>query len=105
MSPGNIESMGQNTARDRLAPSRGPFFPHPGVRRFFGAVQIMHIFFNISYFLKITVNTLIEDIFLYNIILRDLCYREPVIFKMPFSLRGAVMPQATLYTTWQQVVG
>ena len=53
--------MGQNTARDRLAPSRGPFFPHPGVRRFFGAVQIMHIFFNISYFLKITVNTLIGN--------------------------------------------
>ena len=27
--------MGQNTARDRLALGRGPFFPHPGVRRFF----------------------------------------------------------------------
>ena len=60
---GNYESwkyMGQNTARDRLASGRGPSFPHPVVRRFFGAVQIMHIFFNISYFLKTTVNTLIE---------------------------------------------
>ena len=25
---------GQKTARDRLAPGRGPSFPHPGVRRF-----------------------------------------------------------------------
>ena len=41
--------MGQKTARDRLAPGRGPSFPHPGVRRFVGAVQIIHIFF--SYFL------------------------------------------------------
>ena len=44
---GNHESwkyIGQNTARDRLAPG-----PHLGVRRFFGAVQIMHIFF--SYFI------------------------------------------------------
>ena len=68
---GNYESwkyMGRNTARDRLAPGRGPSFPHPG---FFGAVQIMHIFF--SYFLKTTVNTLIEDIILYNMILWDLC--------------------------------
>ena len=35
---GNYESwkyMGQNTARDRLAPGRGPSFPHPGVRRVF----------------------------------------------------------------------
>ena len=37
--------MGQNTARDRLAPGRRPSFPHPGVRLFFGAVKIMHIFF------------------------------------------------------------
>ena len=44
----NYESwkyMGQNTARDRLALGRGPSFPHPGVRRVFYAVQIMHIFF------------------------------------------------------------
>ena len=43
---GNYESciyMGHKTVRDRLAPGRGPSFPHPGVRRFFGAVQIMHI--------------------------------------------------------------
>ena len=63
--------MGPKTAMDRLAPGRVPSFPNPGVRRFFGVVQIMHIFF--SYFLKTTVNTLIEDIFLYNIILWDLC--------------------------------
>ena len=45
---GNYESwkyMGQKTARDRLAPGRGPSFPHG----FFGAVQIMHISF--SYFI------------------------------------------------------
>ena len=45
---GNYESwkyMEQNTARDPLAPGRGPSVPHPGVRSFFGAVQIMHIFF------------------------------------------------------------
>ena len=35
--------MGRKTARDRLAPGRGPSFPHPVLRRFFGAVQIMHI--------------------------------------------------------------
>ena len=69
---GNYESwkyMGQKTVRDRLAPGRGPSFPHPGVRRFFDAVQII-VF---SYFLKTTVNTLIEDIFLYDMILWDLC--------------------------------
>ena len=63
--------IGQKTARDRLAPGRGPSSPHPGVRRFFCAVQIMHIF--CSYFLKTTVNTLIEDIFLYNMVVWDLC--------------------------------
>ena len=71
---GNYESwkyVGQKTVRDRLAPSRGPSFPHSGVRRFIGAVQIMHIFF--SYFLKTTINTLIEGIFLNNMILWDLC--------------------------------
>ena len=73
---GNYKSwqyMGQNTARDCLAPGKGPSFPHPGIRRVFGAVQIMHIFFYLSYFLKTTVNTLIEDIILYNMILWDLC--------------------------------
>ena len=71
MSPGY--NMGQKTARDHLAPGRGPSFPHPGVRRLFGALQIMHMYFvHFSYFLKTTVNTLIEDIFLYNMILWDL---------------------------------
>ena len=45
---GNHDSwkyMGQTMARDRLAPGRGSSFPHPGVTRLFGAVQIMHIFF------------------------------------------------------------
>ena len=66
--------MAQKTTRDRLAPGRGPSFPHPGVRRFFpGAVRIMLIFFNIAYVPKTTVDTLIEDIFLYNMILWDLC--------------------------------
>ena len=49
---GNYESckyVGQKTARDRLAPGRGPSFVHPGVRWVFGAVQIMHILF--SYFI------------------------------------------------------
>ena len=55
--------MAQKTARDRLT-------PWCGKDGFFGAVQIMHIIcFHISYFPKPTVNTLIEDIFLYNIIL------------------------------------
>ena len=40
--------MGQKMTRDRLAPGRGPSFPHPGVRLFFGTVQIMLIFFNIA---------------------------------------------------------
>ena len=62
----------------------------------------MHFFFHISYFLKTTVNTLIEDILIYNMILCDLCYREPIISKIPFSLRGAVMPQATLCSYRQQ---
>ena len=54
--------MEQKTARDRLA--RGAVFPTPWGKTFFGAVQIMHILF--SYFHNKTVNTLIEDIFLYN---------------------------------------
>ena len=75
--------MGQKTTRAVL--------PHVG---FFGAVQIMLIFFlQIAYFPETTVSTLIEDIFLYNTILWDLCYREPIISKKPISLRGAVMPQ------------
>ena len=41
--------IGQKTARDRLTPGRVSSLPHSGVRRFFGAVQIMHIFF--SYFI------------------------------------------------------
>ena len=52
---GNYESwkyLGQNTARDRLAPGRGPSFPHTGVSRFFGAVQIMHIFSSYSIFCR-----------------------------------------------------
>ena len=52
----------------------------------------MLLFFHIAYFPKTTVDTLIEDIFLYNMIIWDLCKREPIISKMPFSLRGAVMP-------------
>ena len=70
---GNYESwkyMGQNTASDRLVPGRRPSFPHPGVRRFFWRCSNnTHIFFHISYFLKTTVNTLIEDIILYNMII------------------------------------
>ena len=53
---GNCESwkyMGQNTARDRLAPGRGPSFPHPGVRRF----QIMHIYFFIFHIFLIKLLT------------------------------------------------
>ena len=65
--------MGQKTERDRVAPGRGPYFPHPGEDNFVGAVQIMQLFFHISFCLKTTVNTLIEDIFLYNMILWDLC--------------------------------
>ena len=41
---------------------------------------------------------LIEDIFLYNMIIWDLCWREPIISKTPFFLIGVVMPQATLST-------
>ena len=60
--------------RDRLAPGRGPFFPHPGVRRFFRCCSNnAHIFFHIAYFPKTTVDKLIEDILLYNMILWDLC--------------------------------
>ena len=70
---GNYESwkyMGHKTARDRLPPGRGPSFPHRGVRRFFWCCSnYAHIFFHNSYFLKTTVNTLIEDIFLYNMII------------------------------------
>ena len=65
--------MGQKTARDRLAPGRGPSFPHSGVRRFLWCCSNNAYFFHTSYFLKTTVNTLIEDIFLYNMILWDLC--------------------------------
>ena len=39
--------MWQNTTRDRLAPGRGAVFPTPcGKTVFFGAVQIMLIFFS-----------------------------------------------------------
>ena len=72
---GNYESweyMGQTTERDRLVPGRGPYFPHPVVRRFFGAVQIMHLL--CSYFHTKTVNKLIEDTFLYyNVIIWGRC--------------------------------
>ena len=71
MSPG--KKCGEKSTRDRLAPGRGPSFQHPGLRRFFGAVQIMLIFFHIAYFPKTTIDKLIEDIFLYNMILWDLC--------------------------------
>ena len=44
--------MGQNTARDRLAPGRGPSFPHPGVRRFLWCCSNnAHIFFIFHIFL------------------------------------------------------
>ena len=56
----------------------------------------MLIFFHIAYFPKTTVDSLIEDLFLYNMILWDICKHEPIISKMPFSLRGAIMPQVTL---------
>ena len=49
---GNYESwkyMGQNTARDRLAPGRGPSFPH---RFFWCCSNNAHISFIFSYFLK-----------------------------------------------------
>ena len=53
---GNYESckyMGQNKARDRLAPGRGPSFPHPGVRRFFWRCSNnAHIYFIFHIFLK-----------------------------------------------------
>ena len=60
--------------RDPLAPGRGPSFPRWGKTVFVGAVQIglMLIFFHIAYFPKITVTTLIEDIFVYNMSLWDL---------------------------------
>ena len=74
---GNYESwkyMGHKTARDRLAPGRGSFFSHPVVRRFcWCCSNNAHIFFHISYFLKTAGNTLVEDIFLYNMIIWDLC--------------------------------
>ena len=53
--------MWQQMASDRLAPGEGPPFPHPGVRRFFGAVQIMHIIMFVIFrifFKKKPVNTL-----------------------------------------------
>ena len=53
---GNCESwknVGQKTARDRLAPGRGPSFPHPGVRRFFLVCSNnAHIFFLFHILLK-----------------------------------------------------
>ena len=53
---GNYESwkyMGQKTTRDRLAPGRGPSFPHPEVRRFFRyCSNNAHIFFTLHIFLK-----------------------------------------------------
>ena len=53
---GNYESwtyMGQTTARDRLAPGRGPSFPHRGVRRFFWCCSNnAHILFIFDIFLK-----------------------------------------------------
>ena len=68
---GNYESwkyMWHKTARDRLVPGRGPYFPNPYVRRC--CSNNAHI---IAYFLKTTVNTLIEDMFLYNMVLWGLC--------------------------------
>ena len=88
--------MGQKR-RGTVLPQVGGRLSHTlGKTVFFGAVQIMLIFFQIAYFPKTTVDTLIEDIFLYNTILWDLCYREPIISKKPISLRGAVMPQVIL---------
>ena len=82
--------MGQKTMRDRLAPGRGPSFPHPG---FFGAVQIMLIIFHIAYYPKTTVDTLIEDLFLYNMILWDLCVSaNPSYPKCPALLEGPSCP-------------
>ena len=53
---GNYESwkfLGQKTERDRLAPGRGPSFPHPGVRRvFLCCSNNAHIFFKFHIFLK-----------------------------------------------------
>ena len=72
MSPGNI--WGEKR--------RGTVLPHVGGRLshtlgktvFFDAVQIMLIFFShCIYFPKTTVDKLIEDIFLYNMMLWDLC--------------------------------
>ena len=49
---GNYESWklcGAKKARDRLAPGRGPSFPHPGVRRcFWCCSNTAHIFFIFS---------------------------------------------------------
>ena len=68
---GNYESwknMRQKTT------SRGTVFPTPGVRRFFRCCSNnAHLFFHIAYFPKTTVDMLIEDIFLYNMVLWDLC--------------------------------
>ena len=62
MSPGNTWD---KKARDRLAPGSGPSFPHPGVRRLFWCCSnTAHIDF-----IKKTVNTLIEDMFLYNMVI------------------------------------
>ena len=74
---GNHDSckyMEQKTARDRLAPGGGPSFQHPGVRRVFWCCSNnAHIFLIFQIFFQKTVNTLIEDIFLYSMILLDLC--------------------------------
>ena len=62
---GNCESW--NCLMQKLAPSRGQSFPHPGGNK--GDVKIMHILF--SYFIRShkAVNTLINNIFFCNMVL------------------------------------
>ena len=60
--------------RGTVLPQVGGRLSHTlGQDGFFGAVQIMLIFFHIAYFPKTTVDKVIEDIFIYNMILWDLC--------------------------------
>ena len=60
--------------RRGLTPGGGGVFPTPWGKTFFSVLfKYCSYFFHIAYFPKTTVDTLIEDIFLYNMILWDLC--------------------------------
>ena len=78
---------------DRLAPGGWPAFPHPGVRRFFRCCSNnAHIFFHIAYFPKTNIDTFIEDIFLYNMILLDIS-ANPSYPKCPSPLEWPSWPR------------